>query len=52
MASPMPMGLDSSWMWYYITALTEIAVGKMPDPLPKTDFLKGSPLAKTLGGAS
>jgi hypothetical protein len=29
-------------MWYYITASPEKAVGKMPDPLPKTDFLKGS----------
>jgi hypothetical protein len=38
----MPMGLNSLLIWYYITVLSEWIVGKMPDPLPKTDFLKGS----------
>jgi hypothetical protein len=42
MASPMPMGLDSPLMWYYITVSPEWVVGKMPDPLPKIDLLKGS----------
>ena len=42
MASPMPIGLDSPYMWYYITVIPERAVGKMADPLPKIDTAKGS----------
>ena len=38
----MPIGLDSLDMWYYITASHKQAVGKMADPLPKIDLLKGS----------
>jgi hypothetical protein len=29
-------------VWYYITVSTDMAVGKMPDPLPKAGYLKGS----------
>jgi hypothetical protein len=29
-------------MWYYITVSPKKAVGKMPDPLPKAGYLKGS----------
>ena len=42
MTSPMPIGLDSLGMWYYITVSPEGTVGKMPDPFPKINMLKGS----------